>query len=145
MKYSQYYNKKKKLTGHLFQGRFYSSVMDELHTLACARYIERNPVRARLVKKPYLYEFSSAKIHCRREQFDNLGVNQLFKYIDAEQDNWANFIEVKSDEDQIKKIRKKTKSGRPIGSFRFIEKVEKKLGRRIKLKSKGRPKKIGKK
>jgi len=145
MKYSQYYNKKKKLTGHLFQGRFYSSVMDEVHTLACARYIERNPVRARLAKKPYLYEFSSARVHCRIDQFDNLEVNKLFKYIDEQQENWANFIEAESDKDQIKEIRKKTKSGRPIGSFRFIDEVEKKLGRRLKLKSKGRPKKIGKK
>ncbi|MFO8052833.1 MAG: transposase [Candidatus Omnitrophota bacterium] len=141
MKYSQYYNKKKSLVGHLFQGRFYSCIMDELYALACARYIERNPVRAKLAKKPYFYEFSSAKVHCGMERFDDLGVNMLFEYIDEEQKNWINFIEEEDRGDQIKEIRKKTRSGRPIGSIGFIEKMEKKLGKSLRMKPKGRPRK----
>ncbi len=37
--------------GHLWQGRFASYVLDKIHLLACARYIEMNPVRAKLIKK----------------------------------------------------------------------------------------------
>ena len=48
MRYSQYYNKKIGAGGHLFQGRFFSSVMDERYLIACSRYIERNPVRAKM-------------------------------------------------------------------------------------------------
>ena len=48
MRYSQYYNKKINTAGHLWQGRFFSCVMDDKHLLAATRYIERNPVRAHL-------------------------------------------------------------------------------------------------
>jgi len=53
MRYSQYYNKKINARGHLFQGRFFSCVLDERHMITCARYIERNPVRE-MVKEPRL-------------------------------------------------------------------------------------------
>ncbi len=39
--------------GYLWQGRFASCPMDAAHTLAAARYIERNPVRARLVRRAW--------------------------------------------------------------------------------------------
>jgi len=52
MKYAQYFNKKRNRKGHLWQGRFYSCVLDDSHLIAAARYIERNPVRAGLVSKP---------------------------------------------------------------------------------------------
>jgi len=141
MRYAQYYNKRKCATGHLFQGRFFSSLMDEIHTLACARYIERNPVRAKMVKKPYHYEWSSAKEHCGIRQPDELGVNKLFDYIEETQKTWKGFIETSDDDDQVKAIRKKTERGRPLGDDNFIEKIEKKVGRRLKLNPKGRPKK----
>lgn len=44
--------------GHLRQGRFSWMVMDETHLLTAARYIELNPVRAEMVKKPDEYKWS---------------------------------------------------------------------------------------
>ena len=38
--------------GHLWQERFHSFVMDERHLTAAARYVELNPVRARLCQRP---------------------------------------------------------------------------------------------
>ncbi|MFH0800878.1 MAG: transposase [bacterium] len=52
MQYSQYVNKKKAVRGHLWQGRFYSCMIDERHLYAAVRYIENNPVRAGIVKNP---------------------------------------------------------------------------------------------
>jgi len=114
-----------KYSGHLFQGRFFSSVMDETHTLACARYIERNPVRAKMVKKPYLYEWSSARVHCGTERLDELEVNKLFSYIEEERKTWENFIKIPDNDDEVKDIREKTGKGRPLGSNNFVEKLEK--------------------
>jgi len=37
--------------------------LDEIHLLACARYIEMNPVRAKLVKDPTHWTWSSAFAH----------------------------------------------------------------------------------
>ena len=140
MKYSQYYNNKMKVSGHLFQGRFFSCVLDERHMIACARYIERNPVRANLVKKPYLWPYSSAKIHCGINQDDPLGTNQLFDYIEQEPKGWKEFIEAPDNPDEMKGIREKTRTGRPLGTNDFIERLEGQLKRLFKLKPKGRPK-----
>ncbi len=141
MKYSQYYNKKMRAQGHLFQGRFFSSVMDELYTLSCARYIERNPVRAKMVEKPYLWEWSSAKVHCGIDIFDVLGVNKLFDYIEETQKTWKAFIEMPGNPDEIKQIREQTRRGRLLGDSNFIKNLEIKLNRFLRLKPRGRPKK----
>lgn len=139
MKYSQYYNKKMRTTGHLFQGRFFSCILDETHTLACSRYIERNPVRAKMVDTPYLWEWSSAKIHCEIDSSDELGVNRLFNYVEKSQKSWKDFIELSDNPDEINRIREQTRKGRPLGTNAFVEKLESRLGRFLKLKPRGRP------
>jgi len=141
MKYSQYYNNKMKVSGHLFQSRFFSCVLDERHMIACARYIERNPVRANLVKEPCLWPYSSAKIHCGIHQDDPLATNQFFDYIKIKPKTWKEFVEAPDNPDEIKGIREKTRTGRPLGTNDFIERLERQLKRLFKLKPKGRPKK----
>ena len=42
MKYSQYYNNRMKVSGHLFQNRFFSCVLDERHMIACAQRKDQN-------------------------------------------------------------------------------------------------------
>ena len=142
MRYSQYFNKKMGMCGHLWQGRFYSCVMDEKYVYACARYIERNPVRAKIVKNPLNYKWSSARIHCGMEKNDELGVKKLFNYVGNNPKEWSSFI-VKVDKDEdVTAIRGHTLKGAPIGEEKFIKKLENKLGRILKLRPRGRPKKI---
>ncbi len=63
MRYSSYFNKKNRRSGHLWQGRFYSCPLQFEHALEALRYVERNPVRARMVELPWEYEWSSAREH----------------------------------------------------------------------------------
>ncbi len=51
-------------SGHLWQARFYSCVLDEDHFWSAIRYVERNPVRARMVGRAEDYRWSSARAHC---------------------------------------------------------------------------------
>jgi len=44
--YGHWFNRKYGLSGHLWQGRFYSCVLSESHVWVATRYVERNPVRA---------------------------------------------------------------------------------------------------
>lgn len=61
LRYVKYYKKKYRYYGHLFQGRFRSPrIAEESHYLQCGRYIERNPLKARMTKKAWEYEYSSA-------------------------------------------------------------------------------------
>ena len=58
--YTTYTNVKRKRSGHLFQGRFKSIVVDkDSYLLELSRYLHLNPVRAKVVEKPEDYQFSS--------------------------------------------------------------------------------------
>ena len=62
--YTQHVNRKYNRSGRLWQNRFFSSVAEEEPYLwAVMRYMEQNPVRARLVKKAEEYRWSSARAH----------------------------------------------------------------------------------
>ncbi len=62
--YTQYINRKYKRSGRLWQNRFFSTIVEEGSYLwAVARYIELNPVRAKLVQKAEDYPWSSARAH----------------------------------------------------------------------------------
>ncbi|MGB2879066.1 MAG: transposase, partial [Candidatus Omnitrophota bacterium] len=91
MRYSQYFNKKNDITGHLWQGRFYSCVMDERHLYAVARYIENNPVRARLVKEAWDWNWSSARAHTDRDrEKGRIKLKDIADYIKV--DDWEEYL-----------------------------------------------------
>ncbi len=59
--YSHYFNRRHGKTGHLFGDRFkYKLVQQDRYSLALARYIHLNPVKAGLAARPEEYEWSSA-------------------------------------------------------------------------------------
>lgn len=72
MLYAIYFNKKYDFTGHLFQDRYRSELIEtEPYHLDVSRYIHLNPVRANLVARPELYQWSSYKAYIG-EQEDQL-------------------------------------------------------------------------
>ena len=141
MRYSQYYNKRNGMCGHLWQGRFYSCAMDEKGVYACARYIENNPVRANVAHEVCAYEWSSARVHCGIDKKDEFGVNRLFDYIDGSCESWKKFIQEKENRGEMERIKTHTMKGLPIGEEGFIKKLENKLSRVLKVVPRGRPKK----
>ncbi len=63
MRYSHYVNRKMGTCGHLWQGRFFSCIVNGPHLLTTLKYVERNPVRAGMVSFPWEWELSSAREH----------------------------------------------------------------------------------
>lgn len=62
--YTQSFNRRYGLVGHLFQGRFKAILVDtDAYLLALCRYVERNPVAARLVARPEDWAWSSCRAH----------------------------------------------------------------------------------
>jgi putative transposase len=116
--------------------------MDERHLTAAARYIERNPIRAHIAKKPYEYTWSSAKDHVNNTRTSIIDTNDLFKYVEIEQVQWKSFIDAPDNKEEISIIRKYTMTGRPLGSESFINKLEKRFGERLHALSVGRPKSV---
>ncbi len=61
--YTRYFHGKRETSGHLWQARYYSCPMDERHLYRGIKYVEQNPVRGQMVKKPWQYRWSSAQWH----------------------------------------------------------------------------------
>ncbi len=72
MRYAQYVNKEQEWNGRLWQGRYFSSPLDEVYMWSAIRYVERNPVRANMVEKAELHPWSSASAHCGLVESDIL-------------------------------------------------------------------------
>lgn len=63
--YTHYYDRTYRSFGLLWQGRFQlQPVQKESYLITCGRYIERNPVRAQIVKVSQDYQYSSSKFYC---------------------------------------------------------------------------------
>jgi REP element-mobilizing transposase RayT len=66
--YVSYYHRKYNTAGKLFQNRFKSQAIEgERYLIACGRYIELNPVRAKLVKSAWDWKWSSARFYVKGE------------------------------------------------------------------------------
>ena len=60
--YGQVFNIRHGLSGHVFQGRFHSELVEsEGHLFECARYDDLNPVRAGLCDHPLDWRWSSCR------------------------------------------------------------------------------------
>ncbi len=140
MRYSQYFNKKNNATGHLWQGRFYSCILDETHLLQAIRYIENNPVRAKLVKRAEDWPWSSANYHITNKE-GILTIKDVKDLLDIT--NWQAYLNKKEEALTIDKLRLHTLTGRPLGADQFILKLEKIFGKRLKALPRGRPRKKG--
>ena len=58
--YAEEFNHRYSFTGHLFEGRYTAQLIeDERYFLEVSRYIHLNPVKARMVRTPLDYEYSS--------------------------------------------------------------------------------------
>lgn len=67
--YAQYFNKTYNYIGHLFQDRYHSEIIEnDEQLLSTSRYIHLNPVRAKMVKSPEEYPWSSYKIYIGEEK-----------------------------------------------------------------------------
>ncbi len=136
--YSSHVNRKLNESGHLWQGRYFSSVLDESYLWSAVRYVERNPVRAGLVERAEQYPWSSAAGHCGL-RIDPLlsGGMERSDYVG----DWSAWLS-SADGGDAKVIRQKTMTGRPCGSEEFIERLEGLIRRVLKRQKPGRkPKK----
>ncbi len=137
--FTQYINKKYKRTGRLWECRFYSALVDkEPYLWSVGRYIERNPVRAKIVSKPDEYRWSSAKANIIDKEMDFI---KPIWQDDTEREEYNTFLNNPDKEEDIELIKKSTISGKPIGSEEFLKQMVETLGITINTKPKGRPRK----
>ena len=124
-RYTRRVNGREDWTGHLWQGRFASFPMDETHLLAAARYVELNPVRARLAKRAQDYPWSSARAHLAGRDDKLVKAGPLL----ALAADWAGFLAAGLAEADGERLRRHERTGRPLGDGRFLGALEKRLKR----------------
>ncbi len=62
--YARYFKRKYHTTGHIFEERFRSPrIAEESYYLQCGRYIERNPIKAKIASNAWDYPYSSASYY----------------------------------------------------------------------------------
>jgi putative transposase len=125
--------------GHLWQERFHSFVMDESHLLAAVRYVELNPVRAGICDTPGEWPWSSYRAHLQGLDDKLVSVAPMLSRID----DWSNYL-TSGDRDieKFAQLRERSRTGRPAGDDRFVTHLEKLVGRSLRMRNPGRPKKV---
>jgi putative transposase len=131
-RYAQYINRRHGRSGHLWQNRFDSCALDADHYWTAMAYVEQNPVRARIVRCAWRYAWSSAAAHCGVEP-DRSGLLELSAWGKSMTDSgWRQTLGQRLDGETFSRLRLSTHRGRPLGSDRFLRKIESLLGRRLR-------------
>jgi putative transposase len=118
--YVRYFNKRHRRTGTLWEGRYWASLIaDEHYWLACLRYVEMNPVAARIVSSPDSYPWSSYQAHALGRSDALLTPHPLFQRLGTDAasrgEAWASICGQPISEPELGEIRRATRRGTPIG------------------------------
>jgi putative transposase len=132
-RYTKRINAREGWTGYLWQGRFASFPMDEQHLLAAVRYVELNPVRARLAETPQDYRWSSSRAHLTGRDDELVTVAPLIRIAG----DWKSFLSNPIDRDATDSLRRHEHTGRPLGDENFVARMERKVGRILRKKKPG--------
>ena len=124
---------RRRRTGHFWQGRFGSAVMDEDHLVAALRYVSLNPVRARLVARARDWRWSSTRAHLT-DKDDGVTarapVHRRFP-------RFAELLTLEPDIDLYARLRAAESIGRPLGDHRFLARIERLTGLSLKPRKRG--------
>jgi putative transposase len=136
MRYAQRVNRRRGWKGHLWQGRYFSSALDETYLLTAVRYVEQNPVRAGLVERAEDYEWSSAAPHCGARK--DLVLSDALPLL-REVGDWSKWLRGEEDSRAVDVLRRNTQKGIPCGSEKFVSRLEAVLERFLRFRPQGRP------
>jgi len=135
--YAMWQNTKCNTDGHLWQNRFYSIPIEENRIKGVVGYIELNPVRARMVKHAWDWEWSSARAHIT--DCDPTGLLDMeFWKKRFKSKEWKVYLEQTADDEAIaEKIRYATMKGLFFGSEATAIRLEWELGVQLRERKRG--------
>jgi putative transposase len=145
-RYTRAINFREGWRGYLFQGRFGSYPMDDGHLMAAVRYIENNPVAAKMVARAEDWRWSSARSHIagKRVADDPLtDVAALGKHVR----NWRALlrlgIDAAGDPADVEAIEGRMRTGRPLAAPEWIAEAETAMARKLAPAKRGRKARAG--
>jgi len=132
-RYRQHY----KTTGHLWQGRFKSFIIqNDEHLITVLRYVEANPLRAGLVfsAKDWLWSSLRERIDERTETI----ISDLPFELSSD---WIKFVDEPLTEKELERIRQSVIRQSPFGTLEWQNEISKELNIECTLRPRGRPRK----
>jgi putative transposase len=132
-RYAGIIHARRKRTGHFWHGRFGSVVMDEEHLAAALRDLSLKPVRARLVGRAGDWRWSSVRA-LLSDRDDGLTTRgpMLERFAP-----FRDFLAAPADPAALERLRTAESIGRPVGSNRFLARLERRSGRTLRPAKRG--------
>jgi len=125
--------------GHLYQGRYKSfPVKGDDHFYQVVRYVERNALRAGLVRRAEQWRWGSLwrRVHGSAEDRQLLSRWPL-----PRPSSWARHVNQPQSEAELTALRRSVARGQPFGDARWVQATAKRLGLQSTLRARGRPRK----
>ena len=147
---TRYRNRLEGRSGTLWESRYKSSVVQtDTYLLACSRYIELNPVRARMTSEAGDYTWSSYHERISTAGSDWLDADPSFLALGNDQiercARYEAFMKQATTPDELRLIREALQRGQLTGNSRFVDEIALITGIRIEQRGQGRPKASAKK
>ena len=143
LSYAQHFKNKYKYTGHFWQDRFKSIIVsNDEYLLACGSYVELNPVRARMVKEPKEYRWSSYMANAYGKKDDLVDGHVIYGTLFSDENIRKEYRKFVRDMLQKKEAMRGEMDRRTIyGGGEFLDRVQKKFKMDAVIKKRGRPRK----
>ncbi len=144
--HTQRYHRRHETSGHVWQGRFKSPVIqDDEHLLCVLRYIEANPVAAGIVSEAGEYRFSSFAAHGEGKSDALLDPTPAYDLLAsrpaARRRRWTAYVHQTPPEEESTAIRRSNETGLPLGNAVWTKRLAKRLGLDLTIRPRGRPRK----
>ena len=124
----------RRTSGHLYQGRYKSfAVQEDAYFLTLLRYVESNPLRAKLVPHAERWRWSS--LGCEKKAARSL----LDAWPLPRPRNWEELVNEALSENERAQLEASFKRGRPLGDAAWTLRTAQKLGVQHTLNPRGRP------
>ena len=143
-RYTRHVNFREGWRGYLFQGRFASYPMDDAHLMAAVRYVENNPVVAKMAARSEDWRWSSARSHIAGKRMTDDPLTDM-EALGAHVPNWRALLRHgleaggASDEGQAvaEAMEARLRTGRPLAADEWIAAQEAATGRALAPKKRG--------
>lgn len=131
-------------TGTSWEGQFKCSPIEsDRYLLACTRYVDLNPVRARMVALPENYRWSSYRSRIGLDECEWLDPDPCFLALastnERRQQRYREFVQQGISDYELKFIGGAVHRNQLTGSEAFMLEVERRTGERILYRPRGRP------
>ena len=137
---TRFVNKQENRTGSLWNGRYKMSIVDsDEYFLRCCRYIELNPVKAKMMIRPADYRWSSYRENAGLSPSVIVDRHGFTSLCGVSFEGYRKYLAQGTPSSEAEFISQRLESNRLTGGSRFVKEIERRTGIRLEYNRPGRP------